>query len=147
MVRAELQLEVPMCVSLPIEILSPEQAFPFLDTTLADLGIEHSAVKERVVWVDTKRTRVRNKSGKLKEKEVIVLEVRVKAQQPGEPETQEVLYSTETHTDRSYCCSSVAVLPWKHTHPEIDSQPVEITVALDTEVQPKWQKTEEKLDV
>ncbi|KAJ8413235.1 hypothetical protein AAFF_G00092310 [Aldrovandia affinis] len=147
MVRAELQWEVPMCVSLPIEILNPEQVFPFLDISLADLGIEQSMVKERVVWLDNKRTRVRNKSGKLKEKEVMVLEVRVKAQQPGKPETQEVLYSTETHTDRSYCRSAMAVLPWKQTQPESDYQPAEMTLALDTEIRPKWQKTEKKQEV
>ncbi|KAL0157137.1 hypothetical protein M9458_048383 [Cirrhinus mrigala] len=56
MLRAELDWTVPMCVHLPIEILNPDQVFPFLNTTLADLGIEESAVKERVVWVDTKRT-------------------------------------------------------------------------------------------
>lgn len=40
MERAELDWTVPMCVHLPIEVLSPDQAFPFLNTTLADLGIE-----------------------------------------------------------------------------------------------------------
>ena len=34
-----------------------------------------SEVKERVVWVDTKKTQVKNKAGKLKEKEITVLEV------------------------------------------------------------------------
>ncbi|XP_064187296.1 uncharacterized protein si:ch211-196f5.2 [Anguilla rostrata] len=147
MLRSELQWEVPMWVSLPTEILNPELVFPFLDTTLAQLGIEKSAVKERVVWVDSKRTRVRKKSGKLKEKEVVVLEVRVKAQQPGNPQTQEILYSTESHTDRSYCRSSVAVQPWKLTQPENDNQPVELIFAMDIEVQPKWKKTEEKQEV
>lgn len=35
-----------------------------------------SEVKERVVWVDTKKTQVKNKAGKLKEKETTILEVR-----------------------------------------------------------------------
>lgn len=75
-----------------------------------------SAVKERVVWVDTKRTQVKSKSGKLKEKEITILEVRVKAQIPGDKKTQEVLYSTESHTDRSFCRTGVDILPWKsHT--------------------------------
>lgn len=39
-VKAELDWTVPLCVHLPIEILSPDQAFPFLNTTLAGLGIE-----------------------------------------------------------------------------------------------------------
>ncbi|XP_061094981.1 uncharacterized protein si:ch211-196f5.2 [Conger conger] len=147
MLRSELQWEVPMCVCLPIEILNHELIIPFLDTTLADLGIEKSAVKERVVWVDSTRTRVRKKSGKLKEKEVVVLEVRVKAQQPGNPQTQEILYSTESHTDRSYCRSAVAVQPWRQTEPENDYQPVELTFAMDIELQPKWRKTEEKQKV
>ncbi|XP_073686607.1 uncharacterized protein [Garra rufa] len=150
MLRAELDWAVPMCVHLPIEILNHEQAFPFLNTTLADLGIEESAVKERVVWVDTKRTRVKGKSGKLKEKEVTVLEVRVKAQHPGERQYQEVLYSTESHTDRSFCKSGVDIIPWRHTQPaENVLQPVEMTVALDTmsESKSKWQKTEEKQDL
>ncbi|XP_067234293.1 uncharacterized protein si:ch211-196f5.2 [Chanodichthys erythropterus] len=150
-VRAELDWTVPMCVHLPIEILSLDQAFPFLNTTLADLGIEESAVKERVVWVDTKRTRVKGKSGKLKkEKEVTVLEVRVKAQHPGERQSQEILYSTESHTDRSFCRSGVDILPWRHTQPaENELQPVEMTLALDTvsESKSKWQKTEEKRDL
>lgn len=34
-----------------------------------------SEVKERVVWVDTNKTQVKNKAGKLKEKEISVLEV------------------------------------------------------------------------
>lgn len=82
--------------------------------------VPRSAVKERVVWVDTKRTRVKGKSGKLKEKEVTVLEVRVKAQHPGERQCQEVLYSTESHTDRSFCKSGVDIIPWRHTQPGRD---------------------------
>lgn len=34
-----------------------------------------SDVKERVVWVDTTKTKVKDKEGKLKEKETTVLEV------------------------------------------------------------------------
>ncbi|XP_016300126.1 uncharacterized protein LOC107656698 [Sinocyclocheilus anshuiensis] len=150
MVRAELDWTVPMCVHLPVEVLNPDQVFPFLNTTLADLGIEESAVKERVVWVDTKRTRVKGKSGKLMEKEVTVLEVRVKAQLPGERQCQEVLYSTESHTDRSFCRSGVDIVPWRHIQPaENDLQPVEMTLALDTvsQYKSKWQKTEEKRDL
>lgn len=84
---------------------------------LAFVSVCRSAVKERVVWVDTKRTRVRSKSGKLKEKEVSVLEVRVKALLPGQTKFQEVLYSTESHTDRSYCRSGIAFVPWTHAQP------------------------------
>lgn len=69
------------------------------------------------MWVDTKRTQVRSRSGKFKEKEVAVLEVRVKAQLPGQTKCQEVLYSTELHTDRSYCCSGITFQPWTHTQP------------------------------
>uniref|UniRef100_A0A3B4DD66 Uncharacterized protein n=1 Tax=Pygocentrus nattereri TaxID=42514 RepID=A0A3B4DD66_PYGNA len=116
-IRTEVEKEIPMCVSLPIEVISHDQTFPFLNTTLADLGIEESAVKERLVWVDSKRTQVRSKSGKLKEKEVTVLEVRVKAQPPGQAQCQEVLYSTESHTDRAYCRSGVDILPWINTQP------------------------------
>lgn len=39
--------------------------------------IFRSEVKERVVWVDTKKTQVKNKAGKLKEKEITILEVRL----------------------------------------------------------------------
>lgn len=42
MVRVEVEQDIPMSVALPIE-LQPDaahQAFPFLDTTLADLGIQ-----------------------------------------------------------------------------------------------------------
>lgn len=38
--------------------------------------VSRSEVKERVVWVDTKKTQVKNKAGKLKEKEITILEVR-----------------------------------------------------------------------
>lgn len=87
--------------------------------------VPRSAVKERVVWVDTKRTRVKGKSGKLKkEKEVTVLEVRVKAQHPGERQSQEILYSTESHTDRSFCRSGVDILPWRHTQPGRDMEEI-----------------------
>lgn len=42
MVRVELEWEIPMSVTLPIQV-QPDpahQPFPFLDTTLADLGIQ-----------------------------------------------------------------------------------------------------------
>lgn len=39
--------------------------------------ISRSEVKERVVWVDTKKTQVKNKTGKLKEKEITILEVQL----------------------------------------------------------------------
>uniref|UniRef100_A0A8C2XHK4 Si:ch211-196f5.2 n=1 Tax=Cyclopterus lumpus TaxID=8103 RepID=A0A8C2XHK4_CYCLU len=115
-VRVELEWEIPMSVTLPLQ-MEPDpahQPFPFLDTTLADLGIQESDVKERVVWVDTKKTQVKNKAGKLKEKEITILEVRVKAQKPGDKQLQEVLYSTESHTDRSFCRTGMNILPWKH---------------------------------
>lgn len=38
-------------------------------------GWARSDVKERVVWVDTTKTKVKDKEGKLKEKETTVLEV------------------------------------------------------------------------
>ncbi|MCJ8728344.1 hypothetical protein PDJAM_G00003430 [Pangasius djambal] len=146
MIRTEMEKEIPMCVSLPIEVMSPDQAFPFLNTTLADLGIDESAVKERVVWVDTKRTQVRSRSGKLKEKEVSVLEVRVKAQLPGQTKCQEVLYSTESHTDRSYCHSGIIFLPWTHTQP-VENELVEMTLALDTQSHTTKEKSEEQTAV
>lgn len=37
--------------------------------------VSRSEVKERVVRVDTKKTQVKNKAGKLKEKETTILEV------------------------------------------------------------------------
>lgn len=37
---SKLMWEVPLSVSLPIEVLSPDQAFPFLNSTLAGLGID-----------------------------------------------------------------------------------------------------------
>lgn len=37
--------------------------------------VSRSEVKERTVWVDTKKTQVKNKAGKLKEKEITILEV------------------------------------------------------------------------
>lgn len=40
MTRSETEKEIPMCVSLPIEVMSPEEGFPFLNTTLEDLGID-----------------------------------------------------------------------------------------------------------
>ncbi|XP_029955942.1 uncharacterized protein LOC115394730 [Salarias fasciatus] len=136
LIRVELEWDVPMAVTLPVEVqLDPaHQPFPFLDTTLADLGIQESEVKERVVWVDTKKTQVKNKAGKLKEKEITILEVRVKAQKPGDKQLQEVLYSTEAHTDRSFCRTGVDILPWKQRHTGEDGlKPVEMTMALDME--------------
>ncbi|KAG8009377.1 hypothetical protein GBF38_017631 [Nibea albiflora] len=123
MVRVELEWEIPMSVTLPIQVQTDpaHQPFPFLDTTLADLGIEESEVKERVVWVDTKKTQVKNKAGKLKEKEITILEVRVKAQKPGDKQLQEVLYSTEAHTDRSFCRTGMDILPWKHRSAGLES--------------------------
>uniref|UniRef100_A0A3P9CL77 Si:ch211-196f5.2 n=1 Tax=Maylandia zebra TaxID=106582 RepID=A0A3P9CL77_9CICH len=118
--------DIPMSVTLPIEVQADlaNQPFPFLDTTLADLGIQESEVKERVVWVDTKKTQVKNKAG----------EVRVKAQKPGDKQLQEVLYSTEAHTDRSFCRTGMDILPWKQTCAgENGLTPVQMTMALDTE--------------
>lgn len=42
MVRVELEWEIPMSLSLPIQVEpdAAHQPFPFLDTTLADLGIQ-----------------------------------------------------------------------------------------------------------
>ncbi|XP_076017206.1 uncharacterized protein LOC143009084 [Genypterus blacodes] len=116
--RAEVEWKIPMSVTLPIQVQADpsNQPFPFLDTTLADLGIDESEVKERVVWVDTTKTQVKNKAGRLKEKEITILEVRVKAQKPGEKQLQEVLYSTEAHTDRSFCRTGVDILPWKQRY-------------------------------
>uniref|UniRef100_A0A8C5N6I5 Si:ch211-196f5.2 n=1 Tax=Gouania willdenowi TaxID=441366 RepID=A0A8C5N6I5_GOUWI len=118
LIRVELEWDVPMEVKLPLEV-KPDpahQPFPFLDTTLSDLGIEESDVKERVVWVDNTKKQVKNRVGKLKEKEITILEVRVKAQRPGDKQLQEVLYSTEAHTDRSFCRTGVDIQPWKQTH-------------------------------
>lgn len=42
------------------------------------VSVSRSEVKERVVWVDTKKTQVKNKAGKLKEKETTILEVILK---------------------------------------------------------------------
>lgn len=39
--------------------------------------------------------------------------MRVKAQKPGDKQLQEVLYSTEAHTDRSFCRTGMDILPWK----------------------------------
>ncbi|KAI3355145.1 hypothetical protein L3Q82_018013 [Scortum barcoo] len=135
-VRVELEWDIPMSVTLPVQV-QPDpahQPFPFLDTTLADLGIEESEVKERVVWVDTKKTQVKNKAGKLKEKEITILEVRVKAQKPGDKQLQEVLYSTEAHTDRSFCRTGMDILPWKHRCTVEDGlTPVQMTMALENQ--------------
>ncbi|XP_056155181.1 uncharacterized protein si:ch211-196f5.2 [Lampris incognitus] len=142
MIRAKLEWEIPMSVTLPIEVQPDpaQQPFPFLDTTLADLGIQESEVKERVVWVDTKKTQVKSKAGKLKEKEITILEVRVKAQKPGDKQLQEVLYSTEAHTDRSFCRTGVDILPWKQRYTgENGLTPAEMTTAVDMEdQQPKF---------
>ncbi|KAM8823607.1 uncharacterized protein AB9W97_005436 [Spinachia spinachia] len=127
-----------MSVTLPVQVEPnpAHQQFPFLDTTLADLGIQESDVKERVVWVDTKKTQVKNRAGKLKEKETTVLEVRVKAQKPGDKALQEVLYSTEAHTDRSFCRTGMNILPWKNTCAgEPGQTAVQRTTAVDTENQ------------
>ncbi|KAM6908007.1 uncharacterized protein PEZ65_016310 [Lycodopsis pacificus] len=136
MVRVELEWAIPMSVTLPMQV-EPDpahQPFPFLDTTLADLGIQESEVKERVVWVDTKKTQIKNRKGKLKEKEITILEVRVKAQKPGEKQLQEVLYSTEAHTDRSFCRTGMNIVPWKHSCTgETGLTPVQMTMALDME--------------
>ncbi|XP_008305768.1 uncharacterized protein LOC103376958 [Cynoglossus semilaevis] len=133
-VRVKVDWNVPMSVVLPIQMQVDltNQEFPFLDTTLADLGIKESEVKERVVWVDTKKTQVKNKAGRLKEKEITILEVRVKAQKPGDPALQEVLYSTEAHTDRSFCRTGMDILPWKQRYTEDNVlSPVNMTMALD----------------
>ncbi|KAK1885474.1 Meiotic recombination protein REC8 like [Dissostichus eleginoides] len=151
MVRVELEWDLPMSVDLPIEV-KPDpahQPFPFLDTTLADLGIQESEVKERVVWVDTKKTQVKNKAGKLKEKEVTILEVRVKAQKPGEKQMQEVLYSTEAHTDRSFCRTGMNILPWKSGGTgENGLTPVQMTLAMDREnQQPEMTEAQEQREI
>ncbi|XP_068604018.1 uncharacterized protein si:ch211-196f5.2 [Brachionichthys hirsutus] len=116
-VRVELGWELPMSVTLPLQTHPDpaQQSFPFLHETLAGLDIQESEVKERVVWVDTKKTRVKNRAGKLKEKESTILEVRVKAQRPGEKRLQEVMYSAESHTDRSCCRTGMNILPWRHS--------------------------------
>uniref|UniRef100_A0A3B3USP1 Si:ch211-196f5.2 n=1 Tax=Poecilia latipinna TaxID=48699 RepID=A0A3B3USP1_9TELE len=144
-------LDIPMSVALPIELQADgsHQAFPFLDTTLADLGIQESDVKERVVWVDTKKTQVKNKAGKLKEKETTILEVRVKAKKPGDKQLQEVLYSTEAHTDRSFCRTGMDIQPWKQGDPGKNKlKPVEMTMTLGLEKrQPGNTEAEDQRDI
>ncbi|XP_058868234.1 uncharacterized protein si:ch211-196f5.2 isoform X3 [Acipenser ruthenus] len=113
MQRSELCVPVPLCVPLPLELLCPDLAFPFLDLTLTDLGVDLASVRERVVWADSKRTRRRTASGKVREREALVLEVRVTAQRPGPGgQTQEILYGTETHSERRYCKTMMEVHPW-----------------------------------
>ncbi|XP_036073359.1 uncharacterized protein si:ch211-196f5.2 [Oryzias melastigma] len=143
LIRVEVDRDVPMAVALPIELQADptHQRFPFLDTTLADLGIQESEVKERIVWVDTTKTQVKNKAGKLKEKEVTILEVRVKAQKPGDKQLQEVLYSTEAHTDRSFCRTGMNIQPWKQRHAGKDGL-VEMTLGL-TKNQPDSTEAQE----
>ncbi|KAF7667325.1 hypothetical protein LDENG_00067560 [Lucifuga dentata] len=150
--RAEVEWEIPMSVTLPIQVHSDpaHQPFPFLDTTLADLGIQECEVKERVVWVDTKKTQVKNKAGKLKEKEITILEVqvRVKAQKPGDSQLQEVLYSTEAHTDRCFCRTGVDILPWKQRYSEDNLAAVQMNMALDMEnQQPQFTEAQAQRDI
>ena len=42
MVRVEVERDIPMSLTLPIEVQpdAAHQPFPYLDTTLADLGIQ-----------------------------------------------------------------------------------------------------------
>lgn len=49
------------------------------------------------------------------------LQVRVKAQKPGDKQLQEVLYSTEAYTDRPFCRTGINILPWKHTSTGLES--------------------------
>ncbi|KAG5842080.1 hypothetical protein ANANG_G00173870 [Anguilla anguilla] len=140
----ELWYDIPLCVPLPIEILSAETTFPFLEATLANLGIEPTQVQERVLWADSRRTTVQSSSGKIKEKAIMLLEVRVKAQRPDNPDLREVLYATETHSDRSFGRCSLDVLPWINIP---DSQPVEVTLSLDIEIQPEIEMPEEQQEV
>uniref|UniRef100_A0AAZ1Y184 Uncharacterized protein n=1 Tax=Oreochromis aureus TaxID=47969 RepID=A0AAZ1Y184_OREAU len=128
MLRVIVERDIPMSVTLPIEV-QPDpanQPFPFLDTTLADLGIKESEVKERVVWVDTKKTQVKNKAGKLKEKEITILEVRL--WKSGDSESNLIFL---------FCPSGTSESPEtrRQTAPggENGLTPVQMTMALDTE--------------
>ncbi|XP_039983250.1 uncharacterized protein si:ch211-196f5.2 isoform X2 [Xiphias gladius] len=109
------------------------------DKSLSDVIIavsRWSEVKERVVWVDTKKTQIRNKAGKLKEKEITILEVRVKAQKPGDKKLQEVLYSTKARTVCYFCHIGMKILPWKQRCTgENGLTPVQMTMALGMENQ------------
>uniref|UniRef100_A0A672IR98 Si:ch211-196f5.2 n=1 Tax=Salarias fasciatus TaxID=181472 RepID=A0A672IR98_SALFA len=130
LIRVELEWDVPMAVTLPVEVqLDPaHQPFPFLDTTLADLGEPaQGAPTNRRVFSVCSGVRLRFVSS-------LCLQVRVKAQKPGDKQLQEVLYSTEAHTDRSFCRTGVDILPWKQRHTGEDGlKPVEMTMALDME--------------
>lgn len=57
---------------------------------------------------------------------VFLSEVRVKAQKPGDKQLQEVLYSTEAHTDRSFCRTGVNILPWKHKPPGMNCKRIQL---------------------
>ncbi|XP_039603567.1 uncharacterized protein si:ch211-196f5.2 [Polypterus senegalus] len=148
--RATVYHPIPYSVTLPIEVLGVEEAFPFLDLTLHDLGIDVASIKERVVWVDSRRTQVRTKTGKLKEKEILILHIRVSAVRPGDGHVQEVTYGSESHTDRQYFKTLVSVQPWVKEPSKDQScnqkqqDEVEMVIAIDGESHPKWQKTEEK---
>uniref|UniRef100_A0A3P8QHZ8 Si:ch211-196f5.2 n=1 Tax=Astatotilapia calliptera TaxID=8154 RepID=A0A3P8QHZ8_ASTCA len=129
MLRVIVERDIPMSVTLPIEVQADlaNQPFPFLDTTLADLGIQESEVKERVVWVDTKKTQVKNKAGKLKEKEITILEVQL-LWKSGDSESNLIFL---------FCPSGTRESPEarRQTAPggENGLTPVQMTMALDTE--------------
>uniref|UniRef100_A0A3P9CJW6 Si:ch211-196f5.2 n=1 Tax=Maylandia zebra TaxID=106582 RepID=A0A3P9CJW6_9CICH len=110
MLRVRLEQDIPMLVTLPIEVQPnlANQPFPFLDTTLADLAEGEGGL-------------------------VCGNQIRVKAQMPGDKQLQEVLYSTEVHTDRSFCCTGMDILPWKQTCAENARSPLSFSRDLGTE--------------
>lgn len=60
---------------LRVRGLKNSNVMPSCQQVCVLMCVSRSEVKERVVWVDTKKTQVKNKAGKLKEKEITILEV------------------------------------------------------------------------
>ncbi|XP_067869925.1 uncharacterized protein si:ch211-196f5.2 [Heterodontus francisci] len=155
MQQAELQLAVPYVVGLPIQVGDGGE-FPQLELTLEELGVRPEQVRERLIRLESQRTRVRTPRGRLKERVRSVAEVRLSIRDPANGTAQEICYSTESQTDRRIFRTCIELRPWL-SRPQVDKlmEPgdaaleevtpvdVELIVHAESESRPKWQETEE----
>ncbi|XP_038644662.1 uncharacterized protein si:ch211-196f5.2 [Scyliorhinus canicula] len=109
--RAELQVPVPYVLALPIQLWEGGE-IPRTELALEGLGIRPEEVRERLVRLESQRTRVRTAQGRLKERVLWAAEVSLQVRDPRTGGTQEIRCGSEGRPDRSFFRTRVELRPW-----------------------------------
>ncbi|XP_041036846.1 uncharacterized protein si:ch211-196f5.2 [Carcharodon carcharias] len=156
--RADLQLPAaPWPLALPVQAL--EGGDP--DPALEGLGVwPEEEVRERLVRLESQRTRVRTPRGRLKERLCWSAEVRLRVGDPRAGGGREIRYGSEGRPDSGFFRTRVELRPWTSgtqvdrpqgaddaVVEEVEPAAAETLVDAETEPQPKWRETEQQQGV